>query len=80
MRNVTVPSWMVKVLITAIIGGLVTGVFAWGQSTTENVSEIRTENTVLKVKVERTEKDIQEIKQSQRRIEDKLDDVLQKRR
>lgn len=77
--QVVVPSWMGKVIITALIGALVTGALGWAQSTSKELSEHDKDIAVQKTDLGHMKENISDVKDSQRRIEDKLDKALLRR-
>jgi hypothetical protein len=75
--------WATKVavgtLITALVGGGVTGAFAWVTRTSARGHDHETRITVLEDHTKTIDKNIDEVKKSQERIEDKLDAALRRR-
>lgn len=77
--NNSMPSWVSKVIATALITALIGGAFAWGAGVSSKVSTHEKDIAVQKEKQDNVVEDIDEIKDSQRRMEDKLDRALQRR-
>ena len=71
MRNSNLPSWVPKVITTAIIGALITGALGWASSTSLKDTKQDTDIAVLKA-------DQHSIDTRLERIEDKLDKALEK--
>ncbi len=75
----SIPGWVINVLV----GVLFSIALAWSGAMTKTVFEHTTEMATQKERLsavkESTEKAVAEIKDSQRRIEDKLDRVLEGR-
>ena len=71
MRNNNIPSWVPKVVITSLIGALITFALAWASSTSLQDTKQDTDIAVLKA---------MELTNSNRleRIENKLDKALEK--
>lgn len=73
------PAWVEKVIIGTLVAAAITGGLTWAQ----NLSSARTEHgkeiAVLKSEQTTMRRDITEIKDGQRRIEDKLDRVIERR-
>lgn len=72
----TVPAW----LIQALIGIILTASVSWATWTTTTTNKHETRLTVVEEKVGNVKQDISEIKSGQRRIEDKLDRVIERRK
>lgn len=72
------PKTLVTGVITTLIGGLIAFSFGWVHTVNATQSQHATEIAVLDERSKATEKSVDEIRGSQRRIEDKLDRVLEK--
>lgn len=80
MRNqTTIPPWVVKTIVTTVIGLLLGGFAAWGRTISTRSHDHETRISVTEEKVSDMRSDINEIKHSQERIEDKLDRALRRR-
>lgn len=71
----SVPSWLLQVLAAAAIGVAT----AWASGMSDHMTVHIKDIAVLQTRQDATERDIVEIKMSQRRVEDKLDRVLERR-
>lgn len=74
-----VPSWMGKVAVTALITALIGGALAWAQGTSKMDARQDGDIRVLSEAKLNVQKDVEEIKLTQRRMEDKLDRALEQR-
>jgi len=63
-----VPEWMSKVVVTALVGALIAGGFAWASNTGAKVAEHDKKIAVQEERSVETQKDISEIKQDTRDI------------
>lgn len=61
-----VPSWMAKVVITAVIGALVTGAAAWGKTLSSRTHDHETRVSVLEDHQKGIDKSLDEIKDTQK--------------
>jgi len=77
MANVVTPPWMMKVLVTTLITAAVAGAFGWARSTSIADTRQDTAIEVLKSTQENVDEDIDDIKATLRRIEDKIDRALE---
>lgn len=73
MQSRSDSGWVKKIVVTVIFGALVTWVFTWAGETSKTVAKHDTAIEVMK-------DNISTINNSQQRIEDKLDRVLERRK
>jgi hypothetical protein len=80
VEQTAVPGWIVKVVITAVLGALITGASAWGVHLSTKSNDHEKRIAVTETKVDDVKDDIGEIKVSQKEMNNKLDLLLQQRR
>lgn len=73
------PPWMTIAITTALIGTLITGAWAWTARQTAQVHNHETRISVTETRVDGIDKSLDELKQGQQRMEDKLDRALRRR-
>lgn len=73
--SATLPKWLVQGIILALLAVIAGGVGSWVGGVNHGISAAATVDAVQEEKIERTNNDIGEIKQSLRRIEDKIDNL-----
>lgn len=73
------PDWMVRAVVITLISVLVGGGFAWAQLTSRKVEEHDKDIARAQEKITTSEKALDEVKVSLRRMEDKLDRALERR-
>jgi hypothetical protein len=78
--NIQLPQWKLAVgsVVTTVIGAILTALLTWGHAVSAKQNEHDVQIGVLQEAKTVTEKSIDEIKGSQRRIEDKLDRMLER--
>jgi len=78
MKEEKFPSWIPRLIITLFITAIITGAFGWASATsTKDVIQDK-DIAVIKTNINTLDKSLDEMKMSQRRIEDKLDKALEK--
>lgn len=64
----TLPPWMAKLVVGALITGIIGGAFAWASGTTSKVAKHDTDIAVQSSEMSDVKEDISEIKQDQKEI------------
>lgn len=73
------PSWVGKTVAGALITALIAGGLGWASHVSTTQGKQTEEIATLKESKRSVEKDIDDIKNTQRRMEDKLDRALERR-
>ncbi len=74
--NQTLPAWLVKLAVGALVTALIGGSLGWISHTSAQVDRIDKMQAVQESQQQNLKDDIASIKETQRRMEDKLDRVL----
>jgi hypothetical protein len=73
-----VPSWAIRAVITTIVGLFLTGFVTWGAHLSDADAKHETRISVLEDHIKGEDKSLEELKQGQRDMDEKLDRILRK--
>jgi len=79
MTKEVVPGWITKLAVGALVTALIGGAIGWVSHTSAQVDRMDKVQAVQEAEQKHIKDDIVDIKNSQRRVEDKLDKALERR-